>query len=148
MRVLIADDNRLVASALAAMVHSFGHEVVGIAGSGLDAIHLYDQSGPDVVLMDFCMSRLNGATACRMIVSLHPSEKIVMLSGYLSQKDMSSMECGAVARLPKPLKVEDLKRLLDEMKFPPRIEAATPPGNGKKRSIRLDRAPVSSPASS
>lgn len=115
MRVLIADDDRMVASALAEMVLSYGYEVAGIARSGLDAIRFYRQCAPDVVLMDFAMSKLNGATASRVILSQYPDAKIVMLSGYLSQKDLSGMECGAVAGFPKPLRMERLKAVLDEM---------------------------------
>jgi len=119
MRVLIADDNKSVASTIAALVSSFGHEVAGIAGSGLEAIRSYNRCVPDVVLMDFAMAKFNGATASRMILSHYPGAKIVILSGYLTQEDLSSMECGAIAGLPKPLQVERLRRLLDEMQQRP-----------------------------
>lgn len=118
MRVLIADDHRMVAASLAAMVKSFGHEVVGVANSGLDAIKSYSECSPDVVLMDFAMSKLNGATASRMIVSHYPSAKIVMLSGYLNPGDMSSMGCGVIAGLQKPFPIERLKKILDEVEAP------------------------------
>jgi len=118
MRILIADDNRLVASSLATMVRSFGHEVAGIASSGLEAIRSYSQCAPDVVLMDFSMAKLNGATASRMILSNDPNAKIVMLSGYLSKEDLGAMECGAVAGLPKPFQMDRLKKLLEEMDDP------------------------------
>ena len=118
MRILIADDNRLVASSLATMVRSFGHEVAGIASSGLEAIRSYNRVAPDLVLMDFSMSKLNGATASRMILSTDPKAKIVMLSGYLSKEDLGTMECGAVAGLPKPLRIDRLKKLLEEMEHP------------------------------
>jgi len=115
MRVLIADDDRMVASVLAEMVRNHGHEVTGIARSGLEAIRFYNQSAPDVVLMDFAMSTLNGATASRMIMSQHPEARIVMVSGYLSREDLSQMECGAMVGIPKPLRVERLNTILDEM---------------------------------
>ena len=116
--MLIADDDRMVAASLASMVRSFGHEVVGVANCGLDAIKCYSDCSPDVVLMDFAMSKLNGATASRMIVSHYPAAKIIMLSGYLNPCDISSMECGVIAVLQKPFPIERLKKILDEMDAP------------------------------
>ena len=68
MRVLIADDEKGVGSTLSALVVRCGHEVVQIVGSGWEAIQAYSRLKHDVVLMDFSMPRLNGATAARMIL--------------------------------------------------------------------------------
>lgn len=80
MRVLIADDQRDVGVTLAALVESCGHQVLQVVGSGLEAIQAYTRLKPDVVLMDFSMPRLNGATASRMILSKDPAAKIVIVT--------------------------------------------------------------------
>jgi CheY-like chemotaxis protein len=63
MRVLIADDQKSVGTSLAEMVRRCQHEVVEVVSSGLEAIHAYGRHHPDVVLMDYQMPKLNGATA-------------------------------------------------------------------------------------
>ncbi len=106
MRVLIADDQRSFGTALADMVRYCGHDVVAVVGSGLEAIHAFTLHKPDLVLMDYRMPKLNGATACRHILAKTPTARIVLLSAWspLDGADRS----GAMCFLPKPV---DLARL-------------------------------------
>jgi two-component system chemotaxis response regulator CheY len=106
MRVLIADDQRSFATALAEMVRYCGHEVVAIVGSGLEAIHGFTFHKPDLILMDYRMPKLNGATACRHILAKDPTARIVLVSAW-SPLDGAD-ESGAMCFLPKPV---DLARL-------------------------------------
>jgi two-component system chemotaxis response regulator CheY len=106
MRVLIADDQRSFGTALADMVRYCGHEVVATVGSGLEAIQAFTLHKPDLVLMDYRMPKLNGATACRHILAKDPTARIVLLSAW-SPLDGSD-ESGAMCFLPKPV---DLARL-------------------------------------
>jgi len=115
MRILIADDDLMLATTLANMVEKCGHEVSGFARTGLGAIRAYGEQRPDVVLMDFSMAKINGANASRMILSTYPTAKIVMLSGFLSKEDLSLVECGAVMMEPKPLEIERLKEILEHL---------------------------------
>jgi two-component system, chemotaxis family, chemotaxis protein CheY len=107
VRVLIADDQTSVGTTLAAMVADCHHEVVEVVGSGLEAIQAYDKYKPDVVLMDYWMAKLNGATACRNILAKDPAARIILVSGWVPEHDLAA-ESGAIALLPKPV---DLKRL-------------------------------------
>jgi two-component system chemotaxis response regulator CheY len=106
MRVLIADDQKSFGTVLADMVRYCGHEVVAIVGSGLEAIHAFTLHKPDLVLMDYRMPKLNGATACRHILAKDPTARIVLLSAWspLDGADQS----GAMCFLSKPV---DLARL-------------------------------------
>ncbi|HEV2096890.1 MAG TPA: response regulator transcription factor [Chthoniobacterales bacterium] len=115
MRVLIADDEKSFASALAALVASCGHEVVGVVHSGLDAIRSYQRNHPDVVLMDYNMAKLNGLTACRNILSSDPAGRVVFLSGIDYKADLAPAHSGAVASLQKPIKLEDLRRVFETL---------------------------------
>ncbi|MGI8481439.1 MAG: response regulator transcription factor [Chthoniobacterales bacterium] len=81
MRVLIAGDQRSMGTSLAELLQRCQHEVVEVVGSGLEAIHAYGRHRPDVVLMDYHMSKLNGATACRNIVAKHPDARVILVSG-------------------------------------------------------------------
>ena len=111
MRVLIADDQRGVATSVADLVTHCQHEVVGIVGSGLEAIQAFDQTKPDVILMDYFMAKLNGATACRNILAKDPSARIILISAWKPDYDLAA-ESGAIALLPKPLDLEQLRDAL------------------------------------
>lgn len=105
VRVLIADDQKSVGTTLAALVERCQHEVVEVVGTGLEAIQAYTRHQPDVVLMDYSMPRLNGATACRNILSRHPDAKIVLVTGM---RTAEIEDAGAVAILAKPVALDDL----------------------------------------
>lgn len=106
MRVLIADDQKSVGTTLAALVAKCQHDVVEVVGSGLEAIQAYGRHKPDVVLMDYWMPRLNGATACRNILARHPEARIILVSG--AELTQEIRESGAVAILSKPVQLEQL----------------------------------------
>jgi two-component system, chemotaxis family, chemotaxis protein CheY len=106
VRVLIADDQKSVGTTLAALVAKCQHDVVEIVGTGLEAIHAYTRHHPDVVLMDYRMPRLNGATACRNILARDPQARIILVSGSEITKELT--ESGAIAILSKPVRLEQL----------------------------------------
>lgn len=106
MRVLIADDQKSVGNTLAGLVEKCQHEVVEVVGSGLEAIHAYTRHHPDVVLMDYSMPRLNGATACRNILARDPSARVILVSGVALTKEIT--DAGAVAILSKPVLLDQL----------------------------------------
>ena len=110
MRVLIADDQKSVGATLAHLVSECSHEVVAVVSSGLEAIQAYGRHHPDVVLMDYWMSKLNGGTACRNIVAKYPGAKIILVSGWSHLKDVD--HSGAVGTLSKPVDIDQLDNAL------------------------------------
>ena len=113
MRVLIADDQRSVGTSLADLVRCCKHEIVGVVGSGLEAIQAYNRYHPDLVLMDYWMPKLNGATACRNILAKDPSARIILVSGWAPSDDANGS--GAIAILPKPLDLNRLEAALHDV---------------------------------
>ena len=82
MRVLIADDHRLFAESLRALLCEDERiEVVGIAGNGDEAVRLATQLLPDIVLMDFSMPALDGMSATRRIHELDLPCRVLMMTG-------------------------------------------------------------------
>ena len=116
MRVLIADDDRSVGTALAELVRRCQHEVVEVVTSGLEAIHAYGKHRPDVVLMDYQMPKLNGGTACRNIVAKYPEARVILVSGLPRQIDAT----GAIAVLLKPVDLNQLYSALYDAAQPRR----------------------------
>jgi CheY-like chemotaxis protein len=113
MRVLIADDQRDVGRSLEDLVRACKHEIVGVVGSGFEAIQAYTRLRPDLVLMDYRMPKLNGATACRFILSKDPAARIILVTGWSPSDDTSAS--GAIAILLKPIDLERLNATLNSV---------------------------------
>jgi two-component system chemotaxis response regulator CheY len=113
MRILIADDQRSVGTSLAELVRSCNHDIVAVVGSGVEAIHAYSLHRPDVVLMDYWMPKLNGATACRNIVAKDPTARVILVSAWSPAKGIVG-DSGALALLPKPVDLDRLAAALDD----------------------------------
>jgi two-component system, NarL family, nitrate/nitrite response regulator NarL len=115
IRVLIAEDHRLVRQGVAALLSKAQDIlIVGQASNGVDAVKMAEQLSPDVVLMDIDMPSMDGFSAASQIHTLHRNTKILILSmsanadlfnqaiehrvhGYIS-KDCSRLELLAAIR--------------------------------------------------
>lgn len=93
------------------MVAACQHEVVEVVGSGLEAIQAYEKYKPDVVLMDYWMAKLNGATACRNIIAKDPAARIILVSAWVPDFDLAA-ETGAISLISKPVDRQLLKAAL------------------------------------
>jgi DNA-binding NarL/FixJ family response regulator len=103
LRVLIADDHRLFAEALEAILATDERiEVVGQASDGSQAVELAQKLDPDVVLMDVSMPVLDGFEATREIRSGSEGIRVLMLTGSNSRADVDrSREAGASGYVTK-----------------------------------------------
>ena len=103
LRVLIADDHRLFAEALEAILTTDERiEVVGQASDGAQAVELVRKLDPDVVLMDVSMPVLDGFEATREIREESEGVRVLMLTGSNSRADVDrSREAGASGYVTK-----------------------------------------------
>lgn len=116
MRVLIADDDKELAEALAECVTACGHEVVGtVTGGGLAVIQAFARCEADAVLLDIMMPRYNGLTVCHALLSRKPDAKVIFVSGTADKTDPFVANCGASAYLQKPVSMQELKEALDSV---------------------------------
>jgi PAS domain S-box-containing protein len=116
-RILVVDDNRDSADTLAVVLTDLGNEV-RTAFDGLEAVEAAAAFGPDVILLDIGLPKLNGYDACRRIRQ-QPGAKgiaIIAVTGYSQQEDRRrSLEAGFDQHLVKPVAVPALEQVLAEM---------------------------------
>jgi DNA-binding NarL/FixJ family response regulator len=103
IRVLLADDHRLVRAGLAGLLSTAADiEVVGEAADGRQAVDLSVTARPDVILMDLSMPVLDGIEATRLILDHAPSTRVIALTSFADKDKVSDMlASGAVGYLLK-----------------------------------------------
>jgi AmiR/NasT family two-component response regulator len=106
--VVLAEDEALIRLDLAEMLEEEGYVVVGQAEDGQAAVELATQHGPDLVILDVRMPRLDGIAAAEQIVAARIAP-VLMLTAF-SQRDLveRARDAGAMAYLVKPFNKSDL----------------------------------------
>jgi two-component system nitrate/nitrite response regulator NarL len=117
LRVLIADDHRLFAEALEAILATDERiEVVGQATDGGQAVELARRLDPDIVLMDVSMPVLDGFEATREIRAESDGVHVLMLTGSNSRADVDrSREAGASGYVTKDRIASELVSVIVEL---------------------------------
>ena len=119
VRLLIADDDRELACAMASYLRHCNEAIVStVTTGGVDVLRSVRRFDPDVILMDIIMPKLNGLTICRHILSRRPEVRIILLSGTLHRDHPFITESGASAFLAKPVKLAELRRVFEEIVSP------------------------------
>jgi two-component system response regulator NreC len=114
MRVLLADDHRMMRDGLRAVLERAGVEVVGEAANGREAIAEARRLRPDVVVIDIVMPQLNGVDATRRLGAELPGIKVLGLSMNCDRRYVIAMlEAGAAGYLVKNSASEELLDALD-----------------------------------
>lgn len=116
MRILIADDHPLFRDGLRSLLTAQGHEVVGEAHNGHEAVELARTLRPELVLMDVSMPELDGIGATRQITADVPDVKVVILTASDQDETLfEAIKAGAQGYLQKNLEAEDFFALLDRV---------------------------------
>jgi DNA-binding NarL/FixJ family response regulator len=154
MRTVLVDDHTLFRDGVASLLLAWGHEVVGQASDGNEAIDLVDETSPDVVLMDVRMPNLSGLEATAQIKARHPEVAIVMLTVSEDEADLfRAIKAGAQGYLLKNLEAPQLRTMLEGVaRGEPAITPATAariideflrtPNGGKQANQRLTEREV------
>jgi len=111
VRVMLADDQRLVRESLATLLGLLeGIELVASAADGQEAIALVARHRPDVVLMDLKMPRLDGIEATRRLRVEHPEVSVIALTTFDDdQSVLGALRAGARGYLTKDAGSEDIR---------------------------------------
>jgi DNA-binding NarL/FixJ family response regulator len=112
IRVVLVDDHALVRQGFRRILEDDPDiEVVGEAGSGLDAVALVKKTDPDVVVMDMSMPEMNGLHATMELVKQRPGTKVLILSMYSDEQYVkNALDAGAKGYILKNAIENDLTR--------------------------------------
>ena len=118
VNVLIVDDLAFIKIVLRDILEKSGFRVVGEASNGEQAITMYQDTRPDVVLMDITMPGMDGLTALRQIRQIDPAARIIICSALGQQRlIVQAIQLGAKDFIVKPFQpqrvVSALKKALD-----------------------------------
>jgi DNA-binding NarL/FixJ family response regulator len=114
MRILIADDHALFRDGLRSLLTAQGHEVIGEAKNGREAVAMARELAPEMVLMDLSMPEVDGLAATKLITAEMPQVKVVILTASDSDATLfEAVKSGAQGYLVKNLEADDFFTLLD-----------------------------------
>lgn len=109
IRLMLADDHRMLREGLGRSMREQGFEIVGEAGDGAEAVQMAMRLRPDVILMDVTMPEMDGVEACRVIRRDLPSTQVVMLTMHADQEVLASaIRAGASGYLVKDCSTEEI----------------------------------------
>src|SRR5260221_32454 len=116
LRVLVVDDQPAVREVVADTIQYAGHEIVGTAKDGMDAVAQAKELRPDVVVMDISMPRMNGVEAMKAILAAGDAKRVLLMSGEYRSLGVTREEMtrnGAAGSMEKPFNVTELFDLLE-----------------------------------
>ena len=125
IRVLVIDDHPITRIGIAAIIEATPNmTVVAQAGSGEEAVELYEKHLPDITLMDLRLPGMSGVEAIRAVIARHCNARIVVLTTYEGDEDIhQALQAGArsyiVKGMPHEALINALHRVHSGGKFLP-----------------------------
>ena len=115
-KILIVDDEPTVLKGLENMFKAIGYEV-DLVSNGIQAIEYYETYKPDLVLLDWKMPDMDGATCAKKILENDPAARIVIISGYQeTARDRIDADLKNVIKdfVPKPFDLDRLSEVISK----------------------------------
>jgi DNA-binding NarL/FixJ family response regulator len=125
IRVLVVDDHPIMRVGIAAIIQATPDmTTVAQAGSGEEAVELYEKYLPDITLMDLRLPGMSGVEAIRILMARHRNAKFVVLTTYEGDEDIhQALEAGArsyiIKGMPHDALVSALRRVQAGGRFLP-----------------------------
>lgn len=102
LNILLADDHAIVRMGFRLLLEGAGARVAGEASSGEEALRLYGELSPDVLVMDVSMPGIGGLAALERLCARHPAARVLMLSAHQDAViPVRALKAGAIGYLCK-----------------------------------------------
>jgi two-component system, NarL family, response regulator DegU len=109
IRLLLADDHRMLREGLRRSMVDEGFDVVGEADNGEEAVRLAAELEPDVILMDVSMPEMDGVEATRIIRSTGTTTRVIMLTMHADSEVLAdAIRAGASGYLVKDCSTDEV----------------------------------------
>lgn len=111
-KVMVVDDDELVRGRVKSLLpmEKLGIELCGEASTGPEALELFEQQHPQIVIMDINIPVIDGLEATKRIVAGNPEANVIILTGYGSVENAkAAIKSGAVDFLLKPVDAKELE---------------------------------------
>jgi DNA-binding NarL/FixJ family response regulator len=109
IRVLLADDHRMLREGLRRSLTEEGFDIVGEAENGEQAVRMVEELQPDVVLMDVSMPEMDGVEATRLIGGSFTATQVIMLTMHADKEVLAdAIRAGASGYLVKDCSTEEI----------------------------------------
>ena len=114
-RVLVVDDAAFMRKLVTDALTKGGHEVIGEAADGNEAVQRYRELRPEVTTLDITMPEKDGLAALQEIIGLDPAARVIMCSALGQEsKVLESIKIGAKDFIVKPFKAERVLGAVDK----------------------------------
>jgi len=109
IRVLLVDDHAIMREGLAAVLTSYGIDVVGEAGDGATALQMFEELAPDVCVVDLRMTPMDGAEVTMQMRQRNHEARVILLTTYDTDEEVfRGLRAGASSYLLKDVGSEEL----------------------------------------
>lgn len=109
IRLMLADDHRMLREGLRRSMADEGFDIVGEAQDGVEAVRLAERLSPDVILMDVSMPNCDGVEACRQVKAQGSPSKVVMLTMHVDKEVLTNaIRAGATGYLIKDCSTREI----------------------------------------
>ena len=113
--VLIVDDSHFMRNLLTQILEG-EFDILGEASNGAEAVKMYKEQEPDIVMMDVVMPKCNGIKATAAIKKLDPSTRVIMCTSVGQREKMKlAVKAGADGYVTKPFEEESVMKALKDV---------------------------------
>jgi two-component system chemotaxis response regulator CheY len=115
-KILIVDDSKTSRKILRNILTENGHEIVGEAINGIEAIEKFSELKPDLTTMDITMPVMDGLQSLKKIIELDKNAKVIMVTAAGQKTKMvDAVKYGAAEFLTKPFEASQIIEIIDRI---------------------------------
>lgn len=115
-RFLIVDDSLALVKRLTLVLEGLGHEVVGLAKNGVEAVQMAKELEPDAITMDIQMPEMDGLEATKRILQDHPDKPVIIITAHGQESTVvDAISAGAKYFICKPIEKDKVREVLEKV---------------------------------